>query len=75
MAYYMTRLTIAPTSNTKERVKAIAYFGNYNKEAALNIHKKNAYRDVIFKLHTIPMAVVEAKRRYFNNNSFIKIIL
>lgn len=71
----MSRITITPTLNKEERIKAVAYFGNYDKETALRIHKKNAYKDINLKLNIIVAAVIEAKRRYFNNCSFIKIIL
>lgn len=75
MSYYMTRLTITPTSNEEERVKAISYFGKYSKESALTIHKKNKYKDINLRINNIAAAVIESKRRYFNDYSFIKIIL
>lgn len=46
-----------------------------SREAALRIHKKNKYKDIKLKLNTIAVAIIEAKKRYFDDCSFIKIIL
>lgn len=75
MPMYSTRVVINTTTQEEQRIKAIAYFGKYTEEAALQIHKKNKYKDIILNLHYINNAVIEAKKRYFNNCSFIKIIL
>lgn len=75
MSYYMTNIIISPTMYEEKRLKAISYFSRCSKESALKIHKKNKCRDIKLRLNTIAVAVVEAKKRYFSDCSFIKIIL
>lgn len=75
MSYYMTNVIISPTLYEEKRLEAISYFSRCSKESALKIHKKNKYRDIKLRLNTIAVAVVEAKKRYFSDCSFIKIIL
>lgn len=75
MSYYMTNIIISPTMYEEKRLKAISYFSRCSKESALKIHKKNKYRDIKLRLNTIAVAIVEAKKRYFSDCSFIKIIL
>lgn len=58
-----------------ERLEAISYFSRCSKEAALKIHKKNKYKDIKLRLNVIAVAIIEAKKRYFDDCSFIKIIL
>lgn len=65
MSYYMTNVIISPT----------LYEERCSREAALRIHKKNKYKDIKLKLNTIAVAIIEAKKRYFDDCSFIKIIL
>lgn len=65
MSYYMTNVIISPTLH-EERC---------SEESALKIHKKNKYRDIKLRLNVIAVAIIEAKKRYFNDCSFIKIIL
>lgn len=38
-------------------------------------HQKNKYRDIKLRLNVIAVAIIEAKKRYFDDCSFIKIIL
>lgn len=71
----MTNVIISPTLHEEKRLEAISYFSRYSEESALKIHKKNKYRDIKLRLNTIAVAVVEAKKRYFSDCSFIKIIL
>lgn len=71
----MTNIIISPTMYEEKRLKAISYFSRCSKEVALKIHKKNKYKDIKLRLNTIAVAVVEAKKRYFSDCSFIKIIL
>lgn len=75
MSYYMTNVIISPTLHKEKRLEAISYFSRCSKESALKIYKKNKYRDIKLRLSTIAVAVVEAKKRYFSDCSFIKIIL
>ena len=75
MSYYMTNVIISPTLYEEKRLEAISYFSRCSREAALRIHKKNKYKDIKLRLNTIAVAVVEAKKRYFSDCSFIKIIL
>lgn len=75
MSYYMTNIIISPTMHEEKRLKAISYFSRCSKEVALKIHKKNKYRDIKLRLNIIAIAIVEAKKRYFDDCSFIKIIL
>lgn len=75
MSYYMTNIVITPTLYEEKRLEAISYFSRCSKEAALRIHKKNKYKDIKLKLNTIAVAIIEAKKRYFDDCSFIKIIL
>lgn len=75
MSYYMTNVIISSTLHEEKRLEAISYFSRCSKEAALKIHKKNKYKDVKLKLNVIAVAIIEAKKRYFNDCSFIKIIL
>lgn len=65
MSYYMTNIVITPT----------LYEERCSKESALKIHKKNKYRDIKLRLNIIAVAIIEAKKRYFSDCSFIKIIL
>lgn len=65
MSYYMTNIVITPTLYEEKRLEVISYFSRCSKEAALKIHKKNKYA----------VAIIEAKKRYFDDCSFIKIIL
>ena len=44
-------------------------------DSTLRIHKKNKYKDIKLRLNTIAVAIIEAKKRYFSDCSFIKIIL
>ena len=71
MSYYMTNIVITPTLYEEKRLEAISYFSRCSKESALKIHKKNKYRDI----NIIAVAIIEAKKRYFSDCSFIKIIL
>lgn len=71
----MTNIIISPTMYEEKRLKAISYFSRCSKEVALKIHKKNKYKDVKLRLNVIAVAIIEAKKRYFNDCSFIKIIL
>ncbi len=71
----MTNIVITPTLHEEKRLEAISYFSRCSREAALRIHKKNKYKDIKLRLNVIAIAVVEAKKRYFSNCSFIKIIL
>lgn len=71
----MTDVIISPTLHEEKRLEAISYFSRCSKEAALKIHKKNKYKDVKLRLNIIAVAIIEAKKRYFNDCSFIKIIL
>lgn len=75
MSYYMTNVIISPTLHEEKRLEAISYFSRCSEESALKIHKKNKYRDIKLRLNTIAVAVVEAKKRYFSDCFFIKIIL
>ena len=71
----MTNVIISPTLHEEKRLEAISYFSRCSKEAALKFHKKNKYKDVKLRLNVIAVAIIEAKKRYFNDCSFIKIIL
>ena len=71
----MTNVIISPTLHEEKRLETISYFSRCSKEAALKIHKKNKYKDVKLRLNIIAVAIIEAKKRYFNDCSFIKIIL
>lgn len=71
----MTNIIISPTMYEEKRLKAISYFSRCSKEVALKIHKKNKYKDIKLRLNIIAVAIIEAKKRYFNDCSFIKIIL
>ena len=71
----MTNVIISPTLHEEKRLEAISYFSRCSKEATLKIHKKNKYKDVKLRLNVIAVAIIEAKKRYFNDCSFIKIIL
>lgn len=71
----MTNVIISPTLHEEKRLEAISYFSRCSEESALKIHKKNKYRDIKLKLNTIAVAIIEAKKRYFDDCSFIKIIL
>lgn len=71
----MTNIIISPTMYEEKRLKAISYFSRCSKEVALKIHKKNKYRDIKLRLNIIAVAIIEAKKRYFSDCSFIKIIL
>lgn len=71
----MTNIIISPTMYEEKRLKAISYFSRYSKEVALKIHKKNKYKDIKLRLNIIAVAIIEAKKRYFDDCSFIKIIL
>ena len=71
----MTNIIISPTSYEEKRLEAISYFSRCSKEVALKIHKKNKYRDIKLRLNIIAVAIIEAKKRYFDDYSFIKIIL
>lgn len=75
MSYYMTNIIISPTMYKEKRLEAISYFSRCSKESALKIHKKNKYRDIKLRLNIIAVAIIEAKKRYFSDCSFIKIIL
>lgn len=75
MSYYMTNIIISTTMYEEKRLKAISYFSRCSKEVALKIHKKNKYKDIKLRLNIIAVAIIEAKKRYFNDCSFIKIIL
>ena len=75
MSYYMTNVIISPTLHEEKRLEAISYFSRCSKESALKIHKKNKYKDVKLRLNVIAVAIIEAKKRYFREWSFIKIIL
>ena len=75
MSYYMTNVIISPTLHEEKRLEAISYFSRCSKEVALKIHKMNKYKDVKLRLNVIAVAIIEAKKRYFNDCSFIKIIL
>ena len=75
MSYYMTNVIISPTLHEEKRLEAISYFSRCSEESALKIHKKNKYGDIKLRLNTIAVAIIEAKKRYFNDYSFIKIIL
>lgn len=75
MSYYMTNVIISPTLYEEKRLEAISYFSRCSKEVALKIHKKNKYRDIKLRLNIIVVAIIEAKKRYFGDCSFIKIIL
>lgn len=75
MSYYMTNVIISPTLHEEKRLEAISYFSRCSEESALKIHKKNKYRDIKLRLNVIAVAIIEAKKRYFNDCSFIKIIL
>lgn len=52
------------TTAPKETAHYILFSGN-----------KNKYKDIKLKLNTIAVAIIEAKKRYFDDCSFIKIIL
>lgn len=71
----MTNVIISPTLHEEKRLEAISYFSRCSEESALKIHKKNKYRDIKLRLNVIAVAIIEAKKRYFNDCSFIKIIL
>lgn len=71
----MANIIISPTMYEEKRLKAISYFSRCSKEVALKIHKKNKYKDIKLRLNIIAVAIIEAKKRYFNDCSFIKIIL
>ncbi len=71
----MTNIIISPTMYEEKRLKAISYFSRCSKEVALKIHKKNKYKDIKLRLNIIAVAIIEAKKRYFDDYSFIKIIL
>lgn len=72
----MTNVIISPTLYEEKRLEAISYFSRCSKEAALKIHKKNKYKDIkLLRLNIIAVAIIEAKKRYFDDCSFIKIIL
>lgn len=71
----MTNIIISPTMYEEKRLKAISYFSRCSKEVALKIHKKNKYKDIKLRLNIIAVAIIEAKKRYFSDCSFIKIIL
>ena len=72
----MTNIIISPTMYEEKRLEAISYFSRCSKEVALKIHKKNKYKDNIkLRLNVIAVAIIEAKKRYFDDCSFIKIIL
>lgn len=71
----MTNIIISTTMYEEKRLKAISYFSRCSKEVALKIHKKNKYKDIKLRLNIIAVAIIEAKKRYFNDCSFIKIIL
>ena len=71
----MTNVIVSPTLHEEKRLEAISYFSRCSKEAALKIHKKNKYKDVKLRLNVIAVAIIEAKKRYFNDCSSIKIIL
>ena len=71
MSYYMTNVIISPTLYEEKRLEAISYFSRCSKEVALKIHKKN----IKLRLNIIAVAIIEAKKRYFDDCSFIKIIL
>ena len=70
MSYYMTNVIISPTLYEEKRLEAISYFSRCSREAALRIHKKNKYKDIKLKLNTIAVAIIEAKKRYFDDCSF-----
>lgn len=60
----------------EKRLKAISYFSRCSKEVALKkFIKKNKYKDIKLRLNIIAVAIIEAKKRYFDDCSFIKIIL
>ena len=71
----MTNIIISPTMYEEKRLKAISYFSRCSKEVALKIHKKNKYKNIKLRLNIIAVAIIEAKKRYFDDCSFIKIIL
>lgn len=75
----MTNIVITPTLYEErchiKRLEAISYFNRCSREAALKIHKKNKYKDIKLRLNIIAVAIIEAKKRYFSDCSFIKIIL
>ena len=71
----MTNVIISPTLHEEKRLEAISYFSRCSEESALKIHKKNKYRDIKLRLNVIAVAIIEAKKRYFDDCSFIKIIL
>lgn len=71
----MTNVIISPTLHEEKRLEAISYFSRCSEESALKIHKKNKYRDIKLRLNIIAVAIIEAKKRYFSDCSFIKIIL
>lgn len=71
----MTNIIISTTMYEEKRLKAISYFSRCSKEVALKIHKKNKYKDIKLRLNIIAVAIIEAKKRYFDDCSFIKIIL
>lgn len=39
------------------------------------LYEKNKYKDIKLRLNVIAVAIIEAKKRYFDDCSFIKIIL
>ena len=67
MSYYMTNVIISPTLYEEKRLEAISYFSRCSREAALRIHKKNKYKDIKLRLNTIVVAIIEAKKRYFDD--------
>ena len=71
----MTNILISPAMYKEKRLEATSYFSRCSKESALKIHKKNKYRDIKLRLNIIAVAIIEAKKRYFSDCSFIKIIL
>lgn len=75
MSYYMTNIVITPTLYEEKRLEAISYFSRCSKEAALKIHKKNKYKDIKLRLNVIAVAIIEAKKRYFDERDILTTVL
>lgn len=70
----MTTARILPTDNLSERARAVAYFKKVNIQTAYYLCESNKHKDILITVHNLPFAILEAKRRYFSNCSFIKLI-
>lgn len=74
MSNYMSTARILPTDNLSERARAVAYFKKVDIQTAYYLCESRRNKDILITVHNIPVAILEAKRRYFSGCEFIKLI-